>query len=238
MSILLTSVTGENVRSEVRAAEGHRITSFADSFQNQAPLHEWLSSILSDQKLEIDTHYICFPLQHVDYISRSDRSKWRSELGHDIRFYRWPYQPNHVIAYAAQSQLLDYPKKTTYQIPFLPIIYRELREGNHIQRKAHTAIFYIAHSQAALAICDQNRLLNQALIQFRSAADLLYFYLFSLKEFGIDQDQCILHLMGPKSCDESLLSLFDEQTNRSKKVFSSVTDAENIDLKLLRKCVL
>lgn len=238
MSTLLTSVTGYNVRAEVRAGEGHRINAYTESFDNQASLVNWFKKMLSDEKLSIETQYICFPLQPFEFISRSDRSEWKHEMGDHIRFFRWPYQRNHVVAYAAQNQFLISPEIPCYQIPFYPQIYRELLEGNHFSGDGYTAIFFIGHAQAGLAICDHSSLINHSIISFQTAADLLYFYLFSLKEFGIHTDRCILHLVGPKSHDESLRTLFDEQTNRSENVFDSDTDAINIDLKLLQKCVL
>jgi hypothetical protein len=231
-------VTGYNVRAEVRAEEGYRINAYTQSFDNQASLVNWFKKMLSDEHLKIETQYISFPLQPMDFISRSDRSEWKHEMGNHIRFFHWPYQRDHVIAYAAQNQFFISPEIPCYQIPFYPLIYRELLDGDHLAADGHTAIFFIGHAKAGLAIFDHSSLINHSIISFRTAADLLYYYLFSAKEFGINPDSCTLHLVGPKSSDESLITLFDEQTNRSKNLFDSDTDAINIDLKLLQKCVL
>lgn len=238
MNILLTSVTADQVRAEVRVLGGHRLTAFSESFNKPADYFDWQHTCYTDQDLDIGTHFTCYPLQAVQLISRSNRSTLISEWGPKVRFYHWHDQPQYVLAYAEYLHLQPESghRVHQYQIPLPALLFQEWFKDIDNSDREYTAIIFVGGEQSSLALFQGANLVNHASIQFRSAEDILYHYLFSLDQFSAQPDACTLHLIGPRAGDNALVDLFDEQTQLNRDFFASPEDAERFDLKLLWKC--
>ncbi len=238
MNILLTSVTTDQVRAEVRVPGGHRLTDFTEHLDKPSDFYEWRHTIYADKNLDIGSHFICFPLQAVQLISRSDRLHIISEWGERVRFYHWHNHPRYLLAYVDYLHLQPTSQHVVseYQVPLLPLIYQEWFESNHKSDRGNDAILFIGGEQMSLALFQGSTLLNQSTIQFRSAEDILYYYLFSLDQFSIKPETCTSYILGPQATENTILDLFEEQTPLSRDFLDSPEDAERLDLKLLWKC--
>jgi len=237
VNILLTSVTTDQVRAEVRVPGGHRLTAFSEHLDKPSDFFEWCHKWYADKDLDIRSHFTCFPLQSVQLISQTDRAHYISKWGKYVRFYQWHNQPDYLLAYVdyLHHQKNADHKVNQYQIPLLPLLYQEWLGHTH-NTLEHEAILYIGGEQMSLALFQGSNLLNQATIQFRSAEDILYYYLFSLDQFSIKPESCASYLLGPRAAENEIVDLFEEQTQLNQDFLGSPGDADRLDLKLLWKC--
>ncbi|GEM_PF-1034776 len=238
MNILLTSVTTDQIQAEVRVPGGHRLISTNVKLNNQDDYANWCSELYADSKLDIGTHFTCFPLKRAQIISRSDRKKFVEKWGSQLRFFHLPNQNNEVLAYAKYTSAnnSDASEVTIFEVPFLSIFGQEWFGPMAPPRSESTALLYIGTQHSALSLFHANKLMNHAVIPFRTAEDLLYHFLFSLKQFSVSTDSCEVHLVGPRSDDETIVELFSEQIALKQELFETSDDSFQFDLKLLWKC--
>jgi hypothetical protein len=238
VNILLTSVTADQVHAEVRVPNGHRLTAASKDISRVEEYKQWCLGLYADEKLNIHSHYSCYPLQAIKLTARSKRRQLNQSFGPNLRFYHYHNHPGQVLAYPLlHPNFTDQNTHiTAYQLPLASMFMQEWFGTKDSQNQIHTALLYVANQQATLCLFENNHFLNQATIAFRTAEDILYHYLFSLDQFGIPVPSCAALLVGPKADDSKLLELFENQTAFENDIFTSADDRKYFDLKLLWKC--
>jgi hypothetical protein len=235
---LFTSVTGHSLQAEIRAPEGHLLQSLGEQVTRAEDITSLLIDWVSSPKWDIGAVYITHPHHYIHRTKMNERDQVSRKYGSSVRFYQHPYDARALFAYAAAVEtlaLVPYAK-SVFQIPTIALLIQELKSSSWMDEQAQFAWLWISRERFSLSLFQDDKLLNHAIFNFRTAEDILYFLLFSLLEFGIDVKKCPVILAGDGSREASIQKMLSGQCHLDHTFFQSPDDAFNFDLKLLRKC--
>ena len=231
-------MTGHTLQAEIRAPEGHLLQSLREQVTRTENITSILIDWISSPKWDIGTVYITHPHHSIHRTKMIQRDQISKKYGSSVRFHQNPYDTNSLFAYSVAHEtlaLIPYAK-SVFEIPTLALLFQELKSSSWMNNETQFAWLWISRERFSLSLFQNDKVLNHAIFNFRTAEDILYFLLFSLSEFGIDVKKCPVILAGDSSRDFSIQKTLSGQCHLDHTFFQSPDDAFNFDLKLLRKC--